>query len=179
MTAQDVVTPEARRRAPRWVLALLIASVALNLIIVGSVAAAMWRFRTPPVWAGSVTPNLLGYASTLPPERRKDLWERTRDQRQQVRPVRRELRAARDDMVAALTAEPFDRQRVLEAQTRLLEADRRARVAVYALYAEIAQGMTPEERHAFREWREYRRSLRRNLLDEPDHQVKQPHKQIR
>ena len=48
------------RRAPRWLLVVLFASLAVNLVIVGSVAGAVWRHRGPPAWAGVVIPNLLG-----------------------------------------------------------------------------------------------------------------------
>ena len=66
MTEAGTPRTERVRRTPRWLLVALLASLALNLIIVGSVAGAMWRFRKPPPWASAVTPNLLGYASTLP-----------------------------------------------------------------------------------------------------------------
>ena len=71
MTDAGNANAGAKRGTPRWVLVALFVSLALNLIVVGSVAGAVWRFRAPPVWATAVTPNLLGYASTLPPERRK------------------------------------------------------------------------------------------------------------
>jgi uncharacterized membrane protein len=160
-------------------LALLVGSLALNLIFIGLVSTAMWRYRTPPHWAGAVTPNLLGYASTLPAERRKDLWNRTAEQRQLIRPFRRELRAAREEVMAALATEPFDRERFAAAQERLLAADQRARAAVQALYAEIAVGLTSAERQAFPSWREHRRPPRQNLLDEPDQQVKEPTQQTK
>src|SRR4249919_2303304 len=105
----DAGTPGAERvrRVPRWLLVALVVSLALNLVIVGSVAGAIWRFRTPPQWASAVTPNLLGYASTLPAPRRKQLWDATAEERRHIRPFRREVRAAREETVKALIAEPF------------------------------------------------------------------------
>src|SRR3974377_1023986 len=82
------------RRASPWLLVGLFASVAGNLVIVGSVAGAVWRHRGPPAWAGLVIPNLLGYASTFPPERRRQIWELTRDERSRIRPFPRAARAA-------------------------------------------------------------------------------------
>ena len=38
------------RRAPRWLLVVLFTSLAVNLVIVGSVAGAVWRHRGPPGW---------------------------------------------------------------------------------------------------------------------------------
>jgi uncharacterized membrane protein len=152
----------------------LFVSLALNFIVVGSLAGAMWRFRGPPLGASAVTPNLLGYASSLAPERHKQIWERTRDERSHVRPFRREVRAAREETVKALIAEPFDREKFLAAQARQAETENRARAAVQNLYVKIADGLTPEERHAFPRWREHHRPPGRNLLDEPDQQAGEP-----
>src|SRR5687767_10862888 len=174
MTDAGAPRTEPVRRTPRWLLVALIASLALNLIIVGSVAGAMWRFRKPPPWASAVTPNLLGYASTLPAPRRKQLWDTTAEERGHIRPFRREVRVAREETIKALIAEPFEKQRFLAAQARQSEAESRARQAVQDLYVKIAEGLTPEERRAFPSWRERRRHPGHNLLDEPDQQAHEP-----
>jgi uncharacterized membrane protein len=159
------------RRAPRWLLVVLFTSLAVNLVIVGSVAGAVWRHRGPPAWSGVVIPNLLGYASTFAPDRRKQIWELTRDERSRMRPFRREVRAAREETTKALAAEPFDRQQYLAAQSKQAEAENRARAAVQDLFLKIAESLTSEERQAFANWRDHRRSPIRNLLDEADHQA--------
>jgi uncharacterized membrane protein len=159
------------RATPRWMLALLFTSLAVNLLVVGSVAGAMWRHRMPPVSSGPVIPNLMGYASTLPAERRKQLWEETAEERGHVRPFRRAVRAARDETIRALMDQPFDRQRFLEAQRRQSAAENQARAAVEQLYVKLAESLTPEERRAFTHWRDKRRTPVRNYLDEADHQA--------
>jgi uncharacterized membrane protein len=162
--------PGVRWRTPRGVLALLVVSLAANLLVVGLVGGAAWRFRhgPPPHLADTVAPNLLGYASTLKPERRKQLWDSTAEERRNIRPFRRDLRAARNGVVEAITAEPFDRQRFETAQRNLVEVETAARRAAQALYVQMAVAMTAEERRAFAEWRERRRPPGHNLLDEPD-----------
>ena len=172
----EAVSSEARivRRAPRWLLVALFGSLAVNLLIVGSVAGAVWRHRGPPAWAGVVIPNLLGYASTFAPDRRRQIWEITREERGRMRPFRREVRAAREETTKALSAEPFDRQQFLAAQAKQAEAENRARVAVQDLYLKIADNLTADERQAFAHWRDHRRAPIRNLLDEPDHQAGEP-----
>jgi uncharacterized membrane protein len=155
------------RRAPRGMLILLVASLALNLLFVGSLGAMMWRSRTP-TWHHNVAPNLLGYATTLPTERRKELWERSAEDLQHIRPFRREVRAARQETIKALAAEPFDRQQFIDAQARQTEAENRARDAVKRLYLTIAEGMTPAERRGFSHWRERTRPSNYNPLDEHD-----------
>jgi uncharacterized membrane protein len=174
MTDAGNANAGAMRRTPRWVLVALFVSLALNLIVVGSVAGAVWRFRAPPVWATAVTPNLLGYASTLPLERRKLIWDQTVEERRHIRPFRREVRAAREETIKALVSEPFDRAKFLAAQGRQAEAENRARAAVQDLFVKVADSLTPQERHAFPLWREHRRPPVRNLLDEPDHQAGEP-----
>lgn len=155
-------------RAPRWMVVLLVSSLALNLLVLGLVGSLIWRMRGPSPWAHAVTPNLLGYASTLPADRRKELWERSDKELQHIRPYRREVRNARQETVKALAAEPFDRQQFVAAQTRQMEAENRAREAVQSLYVTIAESLTADERRGFQRWREHRRPAVYNLLDEPD-----------
>jgi uncharacterized membrane protein len=167
-------TPQPTRRAPRWMLVALLASLALNLVIIGSVAGAVWRFRGPPALAGIITPNLLGYASTLPRERRKQLWDASAEERRHLRPLRREVRLAREETIKVLSTEPFDKEHFRAAQTRQAAAEDRARESVRVLYARLAEVLTPEERRAFPRWREHRRHPSQNLLDEPDQQAGEP-----
>src|SRR6516225_9650470 len=123
MTDARTAHAEPTPRAPRWLLAALFASLALNLVVVGLVAGAIWRFH-PPAWA-PITPSLVGFASALPPERRKQLWDQTAEERAELRPLRREVRTARDETVRVLAAEPFDRQQFLAAQARQADAEQR------------------------------------------------------
>lgn len=162
----------ARPPAPRWMGVALYASLALNLIIVGATAGFVWRHggKVADVQAAHLSPTMLSYTSMLPASRQKELAARVEEQRQKVRPLRRQLREVREEMVLALVAEPFDRERVQAAQARLLVADQKAREAVHQLYVEIAANMTAEERRGFAEWRQQRRKMR-NLLDEPEKQA--------
>lgn len=159
-------------RAPRWMVVTLVCSLALNLVVVGATASFLWRHRSEPreARATHLPPTLLGYTRTLPAERVKELDSRTEEERRNVGPFRRALREARDESLKALSAEPFDQQRYLAAQSRLLVADQRSREAVLKLYGEIAISLTPEERRGFLRWREERRR-QQNLLDEPEKQA--------
>jgi uncharacterized membrane protein len=159
---------------PRWLVTGLLASLALNLVLIGTAAGFIWR-HFPSFQAGETVyapPTLLNYASTLPPQRFKGLMTLTDEERQNVRPLRQQLREAREEMVKALTAEPFDKARLQAAQERLLNTDLKAREAVYQLYTVLAVHMTPQERLGFANWRDARRKVRvRNLLDEPEKQA--------
>jgi len=162
-------------RTPRWLLALLVASLALNLLVVGLFAGLMWRTRIPPPWAHTVTPNLLGYASTLPAERRQELWDLSAKERQRVRPFRREVRAARQETARTLSAEVFDPQQFLAAYARQETLQNEARKVVKDLYIKIAEALTPEERRGYQHWRAERKRARHNYLDE-DAQPESPSK---
>ena len=137
-------------------------------------AGAVWRAHAPPPGALAIIPNLLGYASTLSPQRRTELWDRTAEERGHIRPFRREVRAAREETVKALVAEPFEREKFIAAQARQAEAENRARDAAQELYVKIADFLTPEERRGYPRWREHRRPPSHNLLDEPDQQAGEP-----
>lgn len=174
MTEAGNATTGFLRGMPRWMLVVLFGSLALNLLVVGSLAGAVWRHRAPPPMPGVVIPNLVGYAGALPAERKKQLEQLTRDERNHVRPFRREVRAAREETIKALVAQPFDRDRFVAAQARQAEVENRARTAVQDLYVKIADSLTPEERGAFPHWRDHRRAPVRNLLDEPDQSAGEP-----
>lgn len=158
-------------RLPRWSMMVLIASLALNFVILGVVAGSIWRVRAHQPQSRGVTPNLLGYAASLPAERRDVIWNATAEQRQHIRPFRRDIRAAREEVMHAIAANPFDGQKFAAAQGRLADAYSRARAAVQELDLQIAVQLTPDERRAFPPWREQRRPSGQNLLDEPDRQV--------
>jgi uncharacterized membrane protein len=165
-------------RSPRWLIPLLVASLALNLIVIGATGSLIWRYSsqssTPDAPLGRrVVPSVLGYAVTLPPERVKELEQLTKDEWQKVRPLRRALLAARDEANKALTAEPFDRAHFQAAQARMMQADERSREAAFALHTAISIHLTPQERRGFLRWREQQR-LPQNPLDVPERPAGEP-----
>ncbi len=155
MTVDASGTRKTARRIPRWLLVVLIVSLAANVFVVGSVGAAIWRFHRAPQ-ADWVAPNLLGYSGSLGKERRHELREATAPIRERLKPLRRELRQARNELTEAITAEPFDKARFEAAQANLLAKENLTREATRALYTEIVQRLSPEERRAYGKWRERR-----------------------
>jgi uncharacterized membrane protein len=168
MTA--VMTGLTDQRGSRWLMPVLIGSLALNLIVIGAAGSAFLRGHLAPSEAHlgrRVFPTVLGYAVTLPPERVRELEQLTRQEWQRVRPLRRAVVDAREEVARALSAEPFDPERFLAAQTRLAEADQASRAAAFKLHNAIAVNLTPEERRGFPRWRE-RQRLPENPLDGPE-----------
>ena len=99
MTQAVAMMARQAGRAPRWLWAALFTSLAINLVVVGLVVGAVWRLREPP--GPGVMPSLLGYTTTLPTERRTQLWAEAAAERAQLRPLRRAVRTARDAAVKA------------------------------------------------------------------------------
>jgi uncharacterized membrane protein len=136
--------PEAPSRR-RWLSWALVASLGLNLALVGLLAGVALhggpRRLTPP--------GLWHYARALPEAHREALGRELRARRAQWIGAREALRQNRRAMAAALTAQPFDPAAVaaLLAEERRLTATLSEQGAE-PLVAEIAR-MTPEERAAY------------------------------
>jgi len=157
-------------RAPRWVVATFVGSLALNLVVIGAIASFLWREsfeQSEGPSPGRVSRTVVGYASSLPAERRGELKRLAGEQWQQSELLRRKLLDARAEAVKALGAEPFEKQRFLSAQSLLLEADLKYREATTKLNSAIGLNLTAEERRGFLRWREQQQPLQ-NPLDVPD-----------
>ncbi|MGD9804642.1 MAG: periplasmic heavy metal sensor [Hyphomicrobiaceae bacterium] len=138
-------------RWPRWKGFLLVASLAINLLIFGLVAAIGFKhgWGPPP---GVQQATLLRFARVLPPERRDEILTAIRPQLRSVRPFWRDLRKARSEVREALTAEPFDVARYRQAHDRLLDAEMKVRKAIHPLYDSLATRLTAQERREFAHW---------------------------
>jgi uncharacterized membrane protein len=150
-----------------WRLALF-ASLALNALFIGGLVSAYVRHGGPLLMASGTAPNNLGaFIGTLPQERRAAVWKTTADKRRNVQPLRRDVRAARREMLALLTAEPLDRDAFSAAQTRLIEAEHRQRVAQRDFLVDVVGVLSPSERQAYLRWRGLMRNAPAGEDDEP------------
>ncbi len=152
------------RRTPRWLLAILVVSLLLNGLIVGAFAARRWALEGHTPWPGSsVNAHLVGYAVTLPGERRREIWRSTEALRAEMRPTRKAMQEARERAREALVATPFDPQRFATAQKELFDAEQTTRLATLKLIQSIAEQLTPQERAAFADWETKDRHRRRSF----------------
>lgn len=159
---------------PRWKGILLVVSLALNLLVLGLVAAAGIKhgWGPPP---GIQQATLLRFARTLPPERKKLIWDEIRPQLRATRPFWRELRKARADVRSALTAEPFDAARYRQAHDRLLDVEVKLRQALHPLFDKVATQLTDSERREFARWQsEAEPPWRRRERNPPDREDDEP-----
>jgi uncharacterized membrane protein len=157
-----------RPRSSRWLRFALFASLALNALFVGGLISAFVRHGGPLLMASAAAPNNLGaFIGTLPQERRGAVWKATAEKRRTMMPLRRDVRIARRDMLASLTAEPFDGGAFAAAQTRLIEAEHRQRLAQRDFLVDVAGVLSPSERQAYIKWRGPMRSPQPGEDDEP------------
>ena len=149
------------RNVRRWMWIALIASLAINLFVVGVVARSVWPFRYAAAGGGGagLAGNLAAYIGALPEPRRKELRAAMGQVRPQqlLRPLRVELRGARQEAAAAFRAEPFNRENFLAAEGRVQAAEARLRDMIVKLSADMAGRLTSDERAGFLKWRDVRR----------------------
>lgn len=136
----------------------LIASLALNLLVVGAVAGTMvmhgfGRHPLPRIGYGPHQDfGLMGLTRRLPEERRKEIRKKLREDRDKLRPLIEDLRAARRDAADKLAAEPFDSMALKSAFDVAGEKDRAVREAAIAAFLVHAEQLKPEERRMLADW---------------------------
>jgi uncharacterized membrane protein len=146
------VTPTARRRTLG---VLLLASLSLNLFLVGFLAAH--RFRPHPLPGAMLTRLVEELGSELSGEERATLQRVFHMHEPRIRDAAAALSDARATVRQALVSEPFEATRL---ETALAEASRRdivLRNSVQAMLAEAAKTMSPEGRRHLAESRPLRR----------------------
>lgn len=150
------------RRAPMWLLAVLVVSLLLNGLVLGAVVSRWQAMQAgPPVLGSSSNAQIFGFAVTLPKERRREIWKSVEADRNAMRPLRETVHAARDEARKTLLTEPFDAEHYAIAQKRLFEAEQQMRLRAIDVVQAIAKQLTPEERAAFARWELDDRSRRR------------------
>ena len=169
MTIVDIQRAGPPRTGWRWTRPLLIASLALNLAILGALGSAWVHFRrVGPLNPNGPGANLLGYVTTLPAARRDALIAGSGRPQQELRSPRQDMRTARGELDAALAAEPFDRARFIAAQKALFEAEIALRTAAQRIAGRLAEQLTPDELRAYGAWHPPGRGGRRGPGEERD-----------
>lgn len=146
-------TPDAPVPAPsgqrtKW---LLIASLGLNLLIAGAVAGAMFMHRGGPHGRWGIGPQdfgLMGFARSLPPERRDMVREELKGLRGALKPMRQEIRAAREEAANLLAADPFDRNALKAALVKVGTAEQSMRGTSVDRLLGVIDRFTPAERQS-------------------------------
>lgn len=150
--APPVAAPAPRRR---WLWIALVASLAVNAVLIGMIGRTLWQVRANVALAG-VGPDtrLPAFVNSLPPERREALRSAGAPERPwALRPLRMEVRQARAETARLFLADPFDRAAFTAAQERMFHAETKLREAQLRYLPEIGERMTAAERRAYLRWR--------------------------
>jgi len=150
-------------RTNRWLIGGLIASLALNLLLVGMVIGRLSGFGPPPGMGPDPTAGFFRVLGFLSDERRAAITPELREKMGKVMPMLRKLRHDQHDVFAALTAEPFDASALAQTLADLRTNLTMAQVASHQSFVEMAKSLTPDERRALA-----------NALRRPPHRLRPP-----
>ena len=127
---------------------MLIASLVLNVFLVGAMAGGAYRWATNrPAPAVAARPQgLRAAAAELSDARKAQLRGALQQTRQANRPLIVGARAGRLDVLHALQAEPFDPAALDAALARTRTADVSLRARLEQTVAQFAADLTPDER---------------------------------
>ncbi|MFW6076154.1 MAG: periplasmic heavy metal sensor [Hyphomicrobiales bacterium] len=145
--------PAPPRRIRRWLVPLLVASVAINLVIVGAaVSEQFWSDhggRKSAHRAADLMPR--AFFRQLEDERRSELVEVFRARKPQYREDRQTLRDAAAALADALEREPFDAQPAQSAIDDHTAGSHQLVDLGATVAGELVEALTPEERRALAE----------------------------
>ena len=160
--------PRPRRR---WVAWALVASVCVNLLLIGAVGGAMLRHGPP----GPPPPDGPGGSLSLHrimrklPDAQRDaaraIMEAHRPEFEALRPARAEARAA---VRAALTAEPFDEAALEAAVQASRDASAASKAVIDRTFLEFVATLSAEDRAMLAEEMKKRRWRRRGPRGDKD-----------
>ncbi|MFA6139572.1 MAG: periplasmic heavy metal sensor [Hyphomicrobium sp.] len=150
------------RFSPRTLRWALVASLALNVLIIGTVAGTLCfsRFGHGPHGEGFKQSPLLRFARTLPRERSDMIRQKFADAQPNMEALRKGIRDARASVREALMAETFDQAKFNTALDGVVQAETNVARARTTLFGESVGQLTPEERRQLHEWLEKRKPLR-------------------
>lgn len=147
---------EAARKPSRqkW---LLIVSLALNLLIIGGVAGAFWSHRHGGrhfgQWQGREH-GLMGFVRELAPDRQGEIRAALESEREKIKPLRESMKEGWKETNTVLGAEPFDKDKLKSAMSRMIDTELRLRTAISDALVDTAAKLSPEERQKLKAWRE-------------------------
>jgi uncharacterized membrane protein len=147
----------------RW---LLLSSLALNLLLAGTAAGGMWHWKRFHHTAsgggrGAAEMALQGFIHSLPKERAKELRRVIRQAgRPDILPLIKSVRQARREAADVLSADTFDKAKLVAAFSNIDAAEAATKAATRGVVMAAAEKMTAAERRALTErWKARRPHL--------------------
>lgn len=132
----------------------LIASLAVNLLVVGAVASAMIFGPHGPRHRGAPGDEygLMGFTRALSSDRRGPIRKAIKEQRETFKPLREAVDEARRQAADVLVAEPFSKDKLKQAFDKINEADVKLKSAGQGMLLSTAESLTPDERRTLKDW---------------------------
>ena len=141
--------PETPRRGRRWYKIVLITSLALNLLVVGAIAA---RFAFGP-HTRHFSPSFgwsegRSFYKKLPRDRQRVVMDQIKEHREEFRTMRETVRAARADAAARLSDTASSDGDIAQALSALGESEAGAVKRIRQIMGDISVSLTVSERQA-------------------------------
>jgi len=128
----------------RWLVGGLVASVGLNLFLIGAGASAFLHRRHDPAFMPPT--SMIEAVRQLPPDHQKALRHVLRREGRQIAPDLKAARMARRDAARQFTEPQFDRSAVLADLQTAGAAEARARTELETAVVDFAQTLPQDER---------------------------------
>jgi uncharacterized membrane protein len=156
VTDGDVTSAAAPPPGPkeRRLKLILIASLAVNLLVVGAVAGSMVFGRHGPRHSSARGDDygLMGFTRLLASDRRGPIRKAIKDQRETFKPLRQDVDEARRQAADALVVEPFSKDKLKQAFDKINDADVKLKSAGQGMLLSTAESLTPDERRVLKDW---------------------------
>ena len=136
----------------RWLWPVLMGSLALNLVVAGSMLGHRLRpaHHLPPGIAARLAQDAAApLVRGLSPEKRAQMRAIFETHRGRNRAMWQAVRDHRSEVTKALDADPFDKAAYVTAMTGLIDAEAKARTAAQPTFAEVAATLSAKERQDF------------------------------
>ncbi len=164
MSERAAQQSSAGTSSARWVKPALLVSVAINLLIVGVIAGFIIRHykNSSHSYGAYRGKSVLGFARTLPAQRRQALRPLFDNAGRTLQPLRRQVTQARRAVRQAVLAQPFDIKAYETAVAKRLDALIGLRKTQNSLFAQLNANFTASERKAYVDWHRQRQMNRKH-----------------
>lgn len=148
---------------PRWMIVVLVLSLAGNLLVIGGAIGAMWHFKRNHAYREAGMPPYFGaFVARLPKEKRGKIKAIWRSQRANIKPLRDAAYSAHEAAFSEIGANPLDMEKLKSLYRTYSEARAKLRQARVEVIPQILALLSPEERKELvrlrkrsRRWRHY------------------------
>jgi uncharacterized membrane protein len=133
-------------RNNKWLIGFLLVSLTLNLLLIGFLAGRLSGLGAPPPFGPDPTSGFVRLLGFLDTDRRASIKPVLRSHMNEIMPTLRNVRRNQRAVFDALTAEPFDPDKLTRALDALQSNLSAAQLASHESFVAMAAELTPAER---------------------------------